>query len=122
MATGIENADGDAVLIYDPDEAYDTACLRPLVDALAPADRKRLGDVPALIAKLEADALALREHAHDPVVAQAVFGVGGNPLALRIPQLERPSGHGLQGQLGPVRGGALGADREGGSQRLRDDA
>ncbi|MHC4939166.1 MAG: glycosyltransferase family 2 protein [Planctomycetota bacterium] len=38
MATGLEHAEGDAVVIYDPDEAYDTACLRRLVDALADAE------------------------------------------------------------------------------------
>jgi dolichol-phosphate mannosyltransferase len=38
MATGIERATGDAVLIYDSDEAYDATMLEPLVAALADAD------------------------------------------------------------------------------------
>ena len=38
MSTGIDAATGDAVLVYDADEAYDTALLGSLVDALADAD------------------------------------------------------------------------------------
>jgi len=38
MATGIAAAEGDAVVVYDPDEPYDPALLRPLVEALDRAD------------------------------------------------------------------------------------
>jgi len=38
MATGIEAASGDAVVIYDPDEPYDAALLGPLVAALDDSD------------------------------------------------------------------------------------
>ena len=38
IATGISEATGDAVLIYDPDEAYEPAALAELVAALAAAD------------------------------------------------------------------------------------
>ena len=38
MATGIEAATGDAVVVYDPDEPYDVALLAPLVDALEGAE------------------------------------------------------------------------------------
>jgi len=38
MATGIEAATGDAVVVYDPDEPYDVALLAPLVTALDEAD------------------------------------------------------------------------------------
>ena len=38
MTTGLRRADGDAVLVYDPDEAYDAAYLEPLASALAGAD------------------------------------------------------------------------------------
>ena len=38
MNTGIEKATGDAVLVYDADEAYDTALLGALVDALDDSD------------------------------------------------------------------------------------
>jgi len=38
MATGIERAEGDAVVVYDPDAAYDAARLRDLVGALENAD------------------------------------------------------------------------------------
>ena len=42
MATGITRARGDAVLVYDPDEAYEVACLARLVDALAESDLSTL--------------------------------------------------------------------------------
>jgi len=38
MATGIEAATGDAVVVYDPDEPYDVTLLGPLVAALDEAD------------------------------------------------------------------------------------
>jgi dolichol-phosphate mannosyltransferase len=38
MATGIARAEGDAVIVYDPDEAYDTSLLGALVAALADAE------------------------------------------------------------------------------------
>ncbi len=40
-----------------------------LYAALPPEQRQRLGDVPTLIAKLEADALALRQQSDDPAAA-----------------------------------------------------
>lgn len=38
MATGIAHAEGDAVVVYDPDEAYAPEALAPLVAALARAE------------------------------------------------------------------------------------
>jgi len=38
MSTGIEGATGDALLVYDPDEAYAPSCLPRLVEALEKAD------------------------------------------------------------------------------------
>ncbi len=38
MTTGLERADGDAAVVYDPDAAYAPESLTPLVDALKNAD------------------------------------------------------------------------------------
>ncbi|MCZ6786992.1 MAG: glycosyltransferase [Planctomycetota bacterium] len=38
MTTGLERADGDAAVVYDPDAAYAPESLTPLVDALTDAD------------------------------------------------------------------------------------
>jgi len=42
MATGIAHAEGDAVLVYDPDEAYAASSLAALLDALDDADLSTL--------------------------------------------------------------------------------
>jgi len=70
-----------------------------LFEALPAAQRERLGDVPTLIAKLEADALALRDRADDPAAAERLATAVAALEALRLDLLRLHAGNGTIDEL-----------------------
>ena len=60
--------------------------------ALPAATRERLGDIPALIAKLEADALALRERARDPAAGRRLATAVAALESLRLDLMRMQAG------------------------------
>jgi serine/threonine-protein kinase len=65
-----------------------------LFDALPAADRARLGDVPALLARLQADALALRARGDDPETTGRLATVAAALEAVRLDLLRLHAGAG----------------------------
>jgi len=70
-----------------------------LFAALPAMQRERLGDVPTLIAKLEADALALRDHAADPGAGERLASAVAALEALRLDLLRLHAGNGTIDEL-----------------------
>jgi serine/threonine-protein kinase len=74
-------------------EAILSDAAESLYAALPEAQRERLGDVPAVIAKLEADALALRERADDPAAAKRLATAVAALESLRLDLLRLHAGN-----------------------------
>jgi serine/threonine-protein kinase len=74
-------------------EAILSDAAESLYAALPEAQRERLGDVPALIAKLEADALALRERTADPAAAKRLATAVAALETLRLDLLRLHAGN-----------------------------
>jgi hypothetical protein len=70
-----------------------------LFAALPAAQRERLGDVPALIAKLEADALALRDRAAEPGAGERLATAVAALETLRLDLLRLHAGNGTIDEL-----------------------
>ena len=70
-----------------------------LFQALPPDARSRVGDVPALVAKLEADARVLREHHDDPVAQKRLASTVAALETLRLDLLRFSAGTGTLGDL-----------------------